>query len=158
MKIRKAKESDLDQLCELGYKLLMHHSRYRKYYLPVSDDKKRIRLQKKYYKSEMKSRNTFFLVIDDGGRLAGYSIAKIEKDPPVLENRIKGNFAEIFIDKKYQGRGWGTKLLEKSLEWFRKRKVGRAIVAYDAKNQGAEDFYKKTDFKPFQNQYEIYLK
>ncbi len=158
MRIRKAKESDLDRLCELGLNLLRCHSQFRKYYVPVRDAAKRKRLQRNYYKAEMNRRNALFLVIADGDKLGGYSIAKIEKDPPVLLEPLKGNFAEIFIDADYRGKGFGSQLLRRSLEWFRKRKVKRAIVKYDAKNDAAGNFYSDAGFRPFQNEYEVYLK
>jgi len=158
MKIRRAKESDIEQICELGFKLLKYHTKFRKYYHPIKDSTKRKRLQRKYFRTEMKRRNGLFLVIDDEGKIAGYSISKIEKDPPILLNYLKGTFAEIFVEEEYRNQGWGTKLLQTSLDWFKKKKIKRAIVAYDAKNKKGENFYKGAGFGPFQNQYEVYLK
>lgn len=158
MKIRKAKKDDLNQICELGYRLLKFHCRFRRYYTPISDAKERKKGQMRYFTKELKKRNSLFLVLDDDGKVAGYSIARIEKDPPVLKDRLHGNFAEIFIDDDYQGRGHGSQLIRMSLDWFRKRGVKRAIVDYDASNQCAEGFYRKAGFRPFQNRLEAYLK
>ncbi|MBD3210766.1 GNAT family N-acetyltransferase [Candidatus Micrarchaeota archaeon] len=158
MKIRKARERDLDRLCELGYKLLKHHMKFRKYYTPVSEGKKRTRMQKKYYKEHIKKRSCLFLVLEQDDNAVGYSIAKIEKSPPVLNEKEYGNFAEIYVDRGYRNKGWGRKLLEKSLGWFRRRGVKRSTVKYDAKNPEGERFYRTAGFRPFQNEYEVYLK
>jgi ribosomal protein S18 acetylase RimI-like enzyme len=158
MKIRKAKKDDLDEICVLGLKLLKHHMRFRKYYTPIKDSKKRKKIQKKYFSDEIKKRNSLFLVLVSDGNIVGYSIAKIGKDPNIIAESVRGDLAEIYVDKEHRDQGWGTKLLQESLRWFKSRKIKRLIVKYDVKNKWAEKVYTKAGFRPFQNEYEKYLK
>lgn len=158
MEIRRAKKEDLEEIFRLGFKLLKYHTKYNDYYRPVKNLKEFKSGQRKYFTEQLKKRNSLFLVLDDGGKLAGYSIAKITKNPPVLKDKIRGEFAEIFIDEKYRGKGWGKKLLETSLAWLKKKKIRQIIVKYDAKNGWAENLYKQAGFRPFQNEYELVLK
>jgi len=158
MEIRKAKKTDLEGIFELGFKLLKYHTQYNDYYKPVKSKKEFKKGQKKYFTEQLKKRNSLFLVLDDDGKLAGYSIAKITKNPPVLKEKRRGEFAEIFIDDKYRGKNWGKKLLETSLAWLKKKKIHQVVVKYDAKNGWAENLYKKAGFHPFQNEYEVILK
>ncbi|MBU0532191.1 GNAT family N-acetyltransferase, partial [Candidatus Micrarchaeota archaeon] len=143
MKIRKAKKDDIGAICELGYKLLKCHCQFRKYYTPISNSKKRKKIQKKYFSDQLNKRNSLFLVLEDNGKVVGYSIAKIEKDPPILAEPKKGNFAEIYIDTGCRGRGGGRQLLKQTMKWFKRRKIKRVIVDYDAKNLEGEKFYKR---------------
>lgn len=158
MEIRRAKGPDLDQIFTLGYKLLEYHTRYNEYYRPVRLKKEFRKGQRKYFTEQLKKRNSLFLVLEDEGKLVGYSIAKITANPPVLKERRRGEFGEIFIDERYRGQKWGRKLLEVSLEWLKKRKIRQVVVKYDAKNIWAENLYKKAGFRPFQNEYEMILK
>lgn len=158
MKIRKAKKEDIPAVVELGHELLKHHHRYREYYEPVSNSKEREKAQRKYYEKMLKARNSLFLVAEDVGEVVGYSITKIEKNPPVLKEKLYGNFGEIYIDYDYRGKELGTMLVEESMRWLKKKKINRVIVDYDAKNKWAENLYRKAGFTPFQNKYEVYLK
>jgi len=157
MRIRKARISDLDQIVELGYKLLKHHCRYRNYYQTSPNKAERIKHQKKYFRKELKSRNSHFLVAEQHGRLIGYVIGKIVNNPIILKEKKHGDVAEIYVDKAYRGKGLGTKLMKACFEWFKKRKVSRAVVKYDAKNKQAENTYRKSGFRPFQNEYSLDL-
>jgi GNAT superfamily N-acetyltransferase len=158
MEIRRAKKADLEEIFRLGYKLLKYHTQYNVYYRPVKNLREFKKGQRKYFTGQLKKRNSLFLVLDNDGKLAGYSIAKITKNPPVLKDKIRGEFAEIFIDEKYRGKGWGKKLLETSLAWLGKKKIRQIIVKYDAKNGWAENLYTQAGFRPFQNEYELILK
>ncbi|MBU0527793.1 GNAT family N-acetyltransferase [Candidatus Micrarchaeota archaeon] len=158
MEIRKAKKSDLEEIFALGFKLLKYHMQYNDYYKPVKSKKEFKSGQKKYFTEQLQKRNSLFLVLDDDGKLAGYSIAKVTANPPVLREKKRGEFAEIFIDEKYRGKGWGSKMLEYSLAWLSKKKIRQIVVKYDAKNQWAENLYKDAGFSPFQNEYELILK
>ncbi len=158
MEIRKAKKSDLEEIFALGFKLLKYHTQYNDYYQPVKNLKEFKKGQRKYFTEQLKKRNSYFLVLDDDGKIVGYSIAKVTANPPVLKDKMRGEFAEIFIDEKYRGKNWGNKLLEQSLAWLSKKKIRQIIVKYDAKNDWAENLYKQAGFHPFQNEYELILK
>lgn len=158
MEVRKAKKEDIPTIIDLGHELLKHHHRYRRYYEPLSDSKEREKAQKTYYEKMLKARNSLFLVVEDACEVVGYSISKIEKNPPVLKEKSYGSLGEIYIDYDYRGKGLGTMLVRESMKWLKKRGIKRVIVDYDAKNKWAENLYRKAGFRPFQNKYEVYLK
>jgi ribosomal protein S18 acetylase RimI-like enzyme len=158
MEIRKARKEDLEDVCRLGLMLLKHHSGFRRYYSVISDSKKRKGIQMRYFTKELKKRNSLFLVLSGGGRILGYSIAKIEKNPPLLKEKRYGSFAEVFIEEAFRGRGFGTKLARMSKEWLKTRGIARMAVDFDASNQEAEKYYRRMGFVPFQNRYEKHIR
>lgn len=157
MRIRKARKEDLNTVVELGFELLRHHCRFNRYYTPIENEKKRKRSQKKHYLECIRSRNAFFIVVVDKGKIIGYVIGEIKKNPPVLLEKRHGEIGEIFIQKEYRKEGLGLFLIQEILYWFRKREIERVVVDFDAKNKIARSAYKKMGFKPFKEIYQRQL-
>jgi ribosomal protein S18 acetylase RimI-like enzyme len=157
MKIRKATKKDLPEIVEISKGLLDYHVQFAKYYAPVKNSKERKKHHRKYFGKMIKARNSKMWVADDG-KVIGYAIAKIIKNPPVLKEKHHGDITEVYIISKYRGRGIAGKLIKEALSWFKKREIKRVVVIFDTRNKAAKKAYKKAGFRPFQEKHELYLK
>ena len=130
MQIRQAGTQDVQQVNYLYEKLQESLQYLRKIKMVKSQMKKR------FNKSDMKN----IFVAEDKNKLIGFiRISKIK------ENEWCGKCAEleeIFILKKCQGNGIGTKLIKKT-----KERTDKLCLMTHPKNQKAVKFYKKLGFK-----------
>ena len=158
IKIQRATKKDLPEIIELSMDLLPYHVQFSRYYVPIKDKAKWNKISAKYFRKLMKSRNARFWVAEDEGKIVGYGIGQIKKPPPVLKLKYYGQVEEVYIAKKYRGKGIAGKFIKEILDWFKKRNIKRVLVNFDARNKMAKRVYNKAGFKPFQENYELWLK
>lgn len=63
----------------------------------------------------------------------------------IPENKL--NIWNIQIDKNFQRKGYGKKLMEYLIKYARKKKLKKVILEAHASNKQAIDFYEKIKFK-----------
>nr|WP_319373830.1 GNAT family N-acetyltransferase [uncultured Methanobacterium sp.] len=60
----------------------------------------------------------------------------------------EGEIDSIYVLEKYRGRGFGDKLIKRSLEWMDEKGVKKKTVRVSASNQKAVSFYERYGFRP----------
>lgn len=88
---------------------------------------------KKYYADP----NLKYLIAKDGSEVVGFFLGKKSEK----SNRLLA----IYVLPEYQGKGVGSKLIQKGLEWFGNDKD--IFVNLASYNESAKEFYKKFGFK-----------
>ncbi len=91
-----------------------------------------------YKNSIIRGTGNWLLLAKDGERIVGFIHA-------MKFNKKYGKIKALFIDDKYQRKGIGSELLEKTLKWLRKRTYISLHVAKINKN--AINLYKKFGFQ-----------
>jgi ribosomal protein S18 acetylase RimI-like enzyme len=86
-----------------------------------------------------------FFVAKDGDRIVGFIVCDNDWHSR-YEDRVVGAIHEFVIDKGYQGKSVGKKLMEKCLEYLSKYN-DRIELWVGEKNTKAIEFYKKLGFK-----------
>ena len=81
------------------------------------------------------------------GELAGYLLAMILENPPVLPWQFYGYVSEISVSRKNQG--VGTLLLEAAHEWFREKGLPYAEVNVSVLNPEARAFWRSRGYGEF---------
>lgn len=79
-------------------------------------------------------------VIIDGNEIKGYCISTIDKGI--------GEIDSIFIENKYQGFGYGNKLVENSVNWLKENNSKKIVVTVAEGHEKVFDFYKRFKFFP----------
>lgn len=79
-------------------------------------------------------------VVKDKNKYIGYCISVIDGK--------KGELGTLHIDKTQRGKGIGTRLIEKHLEWMKEKKCEEIGVTVSQENNLAIGFYKKLGFFP----------
>ncbi|USS41714.1 GNAT family N-acetyltransferase [Thermococcus aggregans] len=86
-----------------------------------------------------------FFVAKDEDRIVGFIVCDNDWHSR-YENRVVGAIHEFVIDKDYQGKSVGKKLMEKALEYLSKYN-DKIELWVGEKNTKAIEFYKKYGFK-----------
>lgn|GEM_PF-4902170 len=141
--IRKAKKKDMNQVIQIDLEDLMnYHSKFdSKYYKLGKDAEKTV---KKFFMKSLKSNKIQFFVAVSGDEILGYSVATIEKRPPVYAIKEAGCLSAVVVKKKYQKKGVGTALIRETLSWLKKTKMIKLVV--DVKNKYVMKLYENMGF------------
>lgn len=150
--IRKARLSDVDEIVEL-WKRFMEQQRGLGHkqgedMLPVMR-KNAPEIIRKYISRSIRGKNGFVVVIEDGGKLQGYMLSRIQKNIPVFREDHTGYVSDIYLEEKYRGKGLSTEMWLETLRWFREkniREVGIRVLSY---NDTAYEVYRKWGFRDY---------
>ncbi|MBT3940920.1 GNAT family N-acetyltransferase [Candidatus Woesearchaeota archaeon] len=79
-------------------------------------------------------------------KVIGMVEASVRKSKASVVKRM-GGFHTLYIHKQFRGRGYGTQLMEKMMNWFRSREVEYVGLGVDVPNKSAIKMYSKLGFK-----------
>ena len=135
--IRNVTKDDLEDFLELYFKAYKGFDKY--YY-------KKKKWARWYFKWLMKRDEDGFFVCEVNGKPVGF-IACDCNWISNIEKREVAEIHEIFVDPDFRGRGIGTALINRAIEYAKKR--GRCIMELwvGVENKGAIEFYKKLGFE-----------
>ena len=91
-------------------------------------------------------RNYAVFVADEGDKLIGFAMGRINRTPAVVLPETVGYIENIFIRDGKRGCGIGTALCERLFVWFRERQITHVELFYQMANSGAEAFWRKMGF------------
>jgi len=94
----------------------------------------------------MTSEDALVLVALDKDCVVGYSIALIDKYPPVFEREIYGFIASMAVQSNYRRKGIGERMLGKIFQWFESWNIDKIELTVTAQNQIGYSFWKKYGF------------
>lgn len=137
MKIKKAKQKDIGQIINLLESLFTQESEF-------VFDKKLHKNALKLIIQDKKIGKIF--VVRDGEKIIAclnilYTISTALGSKVAL-------FEDIIVDKFFQSKGVGTKLLQKALNFLENKGIKRVTLLTDSDNFKAHQFYQKLGFKP----------
>lgn len=100
---------------------------------------------KKYIQWLYRSDKDGFFVAFDGHKPIGFAGTNASW---YFAGKVFGEIHEIVVHPDYSGRGIGSQLLDRSIEYLRKHGRTRAGLWVGVTNEGAKKFYLKNGFKP----------
>lgn len=103
--------------------------------------------QYSYLKKILEDKNKLFLVAEENNKLIGYLLAEIEERKPFLQKA--GYIAETYAIPESRGKGVGTALFRKAIEWFEKNKLNWIMVGTHSLDEEAISFWEGRGFKEF---------
>ncbi len=145
MKIRKATLKDFEQLKKLRAEFFLLEASTDKYVnkewvkrgLPIALGK------------SLRNKDEIHLVAEENKQLVGYAASEIIKNPGWATYKKQGHLYNLYITPEHQKEGIGTKLLEKSLEWFKEKKIQDLKIMSYVENARARKLYNKYGFKDY---------
>ncbi|MBO3803894.1 MAG: GNAT family N-acetyltransferase [Candidatus Brockarchaeota archaeon] len=149
MKVRSAEEGDLQQVKKIASTAFQLH----RYWTDRGLDRRNV---EGYYEAEVDNffkelsgnRDRFNMyVVEDEGQVLGYIVLKIDEYLSRAFNQRWGTIASFALRSDSRGRGIGSVLLSKALEWFREKGAERVDVSTDAENVAAIQCYEKHGFR-----------
>ena len=147
MKIRKAKEKDIDDLIPLCWQMHTSHYKYDKRYYKLAPKKKACEAIRKYFKKMINDTNTISLVAEDNGQLIGRLSARIMDRPPVFSSQKRIILEGCVVDEKYRSRGIYSRLQKRLEEIARSKKARYIELNVDILND-AKEAYKSKGYIP----------
>jgi len=97
----------------------------------------------------IRSKNEINLIAEINGEIIGYASSEIIKNQSWVKYKRQGHLYNLYVKPRYQRKGIGKKLLEKSLEWFKQRSVKDIKILCYVKNTLAQKLYKKYGFTDY---------
>ncbi|OAG28388.1 GNAT family N-acetyltransferase [Thermodesulfatator autotrophicus] len=114
---------------------------YREDYIYAYRDPSRV---KRYLKWLMKHADGGFWVAFVNGKPAGFIVVQPDCR---FHGKVVPEIHELVVDPVYQGQGLGKLLMQKALEFLKKRGFKRVALWVGEKNEDARRFYEKLGFK-----------
>jgi len=106
---------------------------------------------RKYFKNRIIKKGGFVKVVENKGKIIGYLCGGI-RTLEGLDYRKEVSYAELenmFIEKKFRGKGLGAKLLKDFINWCKRNKIDCLSVTASAENKLTVGFYRKLGFKDY---------
>jgi len=94
------------------------------------------------------SKTSFYLAYRENYLIGYFKLNFPEKDLQPFGN-ISMEVERIYLEEKYQGKGYGKKLFESIIEIARSEKMNRIWLGVWSKNTNALEFYRKLGFVKF---------
>jgi L-amino acid N-acyltransferase YncA len=144
MKIRKATKKDIERINEIGLEGLFQEHTFQN-----PKNKKKIRqgvkedfeFHKKTIKNNLKDKKQYWIVVEEKGIIVGFGSAYIKKDKGVIES--------VYIDKKFQKKSYGIKIMRHLIKWLKSKKVKHIESNFLFDNAPSLKLHKKLGFKPY---------
>jgi GNAT superfamily N-acetyltransferase len=146
MKIVKASKKNLVELSKLQKKYMEHHRRIDDYFAFI-EDVSRLWIEYAEKVIEDKEHVAYCAVVE--GKIVGYMIARIELRPPIYKTVRVGLIGDAYVFPEYRRQGVFTMLLEKTLDWMKKKGVSYVEHPVASRNRIGLKAWKDKGFKEF---------
>ena len=150
--IKKVKKNDLQTILKLQQELSKHHEKM----TPTKDfklyEKKRkntTRDLKKFILEHLNKKSSLILLAYYQEKSVGFSISFVKETIPIFKIRKYGYISDLYVKRKYRGQKIGKKLINLSINFFKKKKLKFVELAVRSYNQKAIKVYHKAGFKDY---------
>lgn len=148
MTIREADNGDLDLLVALGRKTFVEA-----FGALNTEENMRLFLEKSYrrevFEEEMKEAGAAFFVAELGQAAVGFSKVRVGYEPEELKEIKAIEVERIYVDKDYQGKKIGWRLMENNIGYGKEKGFEEIWLGVWEHNAGAIRFYKSKGFEVF---------
>src|SRR3989344_9642689 len=150
MIIRKAKKEDIESIHKLDRESTKYHKRFDADFYTTSE--RWWKIKKDSQLKAIKSPTNLVLVAESDGKIVGYIWGYIET---IMKHKI-GKIQELIVTSKQRGKGIGTELIKKMLDFFKDRKCIISEIEVFVENLPTIQVYEKAGFR--KREYKMQLK
>jgi len=79
----------------------------------------------------------------------GLCMARVDAAPPILEETLRGEICDLYVEPPARRRGLGRALVAEARTWLEARGVRRIEVRVSPRNAEAQAFWRGLGFAPF---------
>ncbi len=146
IKIREAREEDLDEIVDMWARLAFDHQEMMEGYDLCYDARENWRefVEDGLDKNVM---NTF--IAEDEDELIGFLNVVIRERLDIFEERYMGMILDVFVKEKWRAKGIGTSLTKRAEEWIKMKGVNIAVLTVSPQNSKAADFWKNRGYDTY---------
>lgn len=142
MMIRKATERDISQLIDLWKEFLRSQKEYQLFIKVPS-----IKYSKKFIKKQVNNKKAIFVIAVDKNKVVGFSIAWIINAYPTFKFKKIGYLYDMYIKKKYRGKGIAKKLFGEVAIWYKSKGIKYVALEVFTGNENAYKMWEHFGFK-----------
>ena len=146
--IRRGDNGDLDLLVALGRKTFVEA-----FGELNTEENMRLFLEKNYrrevFEEEMKEEGAVFFIAYLGAEAVGFSKVRVGYEPEELKETRAIEVERIYVDKDYQGKKIGWRLMENNIRYGEENGFEVIWLGVWEHNEGAIRFYKSKSFEVF---------
>lgn len=142
--IIEANETHIPAIVELWIEMIDYHTQLDQFFKRREDAHLNY---ESFIKELFNSNEAKILIALEDDKILGYILAKVDEYPPVYLYEKYGVIYDLVVKSTYRRRGIGTKLLNRSIDWFYSQGLDRIELILASKNEKANSFYVKNGFQ-----------
>lgn len=142
--IRRARASDLDDLCRIWLEIACHHQELHPSFALRTGTEPEVR---KLLQALLRDPEAAAFVFETEGRVGGMSCVRVDRAPPILREVERAEITDLGVRRELRRRGWGRALAEAALGWVRERGVERVEVRVAEANDEGQAFWRSLGFR-----------
>lgn len=87
------------------------------------------------------------LLVEKDSKNVGLLVGSTWNEPTIKEHTLVGELSVIYLDPELRGKGIGTELIKRFIDWAKEKKVTRILITASSLNEKAIALYKKMGFE-----------
>ena len=140
MNIRIASISDKPRIAELFKEMVEFHSQNDPIFTLKASGHEYYAV---WFIEQIKNDSALPLIAESDGMIVGFSLSFLRKYPATWLSENYGEINDISVTKEHRRKGIGTKLVNKTIEWFKSRGIKRSEVKIATTNEVSLNFWRK---------------
>ena len=140
MNIRKASNSDKHRIAELFREMVEFHSQNDPIFTLKESGHEHYAV---WFTEQIMIDSALPLVAESDGHIVGFSLSFLRKYPVTWLHENYGEINDISVTREYRRKGIGTKLVNKSIEWFKSKGIKRSEVKIATSNDVSSKFWRR---------------
>lgn len=146
IRIREAREDDLDEVVDLWDELVEHHQTYSEHFTLSRHGRD---IWEAYLREKFSEPSTKLIVAEEDGGLVGFMLCLLDPAKPIFKEKTIGIVSDAYVVKSRRKKGVMKEMLVVALRWFDKNKIRSAEVSVLSANLEARTAWAQLGFKPF---------
>lgn len=146
IRIREAREDDLDEVVGLWEELVEHHQTYSEHFSLSKHGRKK---WEAYLRETFSEPSAKLIVAEEEGGLVGFMLCLLDPAKPIFKEKAVGIVSDAYVVKNRRKKGVMKEMLVVALRWFDKNKIRTAEVSVLSANLEARTAWAQLGFKPF---------
>ncbi len=146
IRIREAREGDLEDVADLWEELVEHHRSYSDHFELSRDGRD---IWERYLRERFAERSTKLIVAEEDDRLVGFMLCLLDPSKPIFKQRAVGVIPDAYVARSRRKKGVMKEMLAVALRWFEKNRVRAVEVSVLSGNLEARTAWAQLGFKPF---------
>jgi ribosomal protein S18 acetylase RimI-like enzyme len=149
MILRRAFESDIPKLTELGISLLKQHSDFDIDYYDLEYNS--YFLFNRWLQDQFKNPSVFLIVAEkeETAEIIGFISGFLKALFPWFKNKTVGHISFMVIDENHRQKKYGRLLEEEAIKWFKSKNISYVELYVDETNNVGKIVWEKYGYTPF---------
>lgn len=144
--LRKAEQKDIAPIVKLWRSMWDMHSKLDPRFTTtaIAND-----VMAKWVEENIQAERSLVMVACENNEVAGYILAMILENPPIVEAQFYGYISELVVRDDFRRKGLGAEFIVYTHKWFKENHARYAEINVSVYNNIAKPFWRKLGYKDF---------